>query len=302
MARCKRFMRMKLILPTLICFAAIFARGETATNLFGFSGPEFYPIDDQISLLHSADLDGDGLNDIVVANNLRSKISLLVNQTGKTNQTVTQPGRKLEINELPPDARFRIDSIPTDERIAGLSVADLNGDGKADLVFYGDGKDLEIIFNQGTNGWSEPKRWHIDDGRMDANALAVGDLNGAGRPDIILLGDNGSLYLWAQQPDRNFAEPIKIPYSGTPKAVQIADVNGDRKNDLLLVDWDSNTPFRFRLQNAGGQLGPEIYFKSQPVHAYTADNLQGDTNLFVVTISQNSDRAEISKFSRKPAE
>ena len=46
----------------------------------------FIPIDQQIGLLHVADLDGDGLNDIVVANNLRSKINLLYNMTGKTNR------------------------------------------------------------------------------------------------------------------------------------------------------------------------------------------------------------------------
>ena len=64
-----------------------------------------------------ADLDGDGLNDIIVANNRRSKINLLYNLTGKTNRASLQPPRKLEINELPPDARFRIDSIPVDEHI-----------------------------------------------------------------------------------------------------------------------------------------------------------------------------------------
>ena len=64
---------------------ALAARADDATNSFGFSGPEFYPIDEQISLLHAADLDGDGLNDLIVANNLRSKINLLYNQTGKTN-------------------------------------------------------------------------------------------------------------------------------------------------------------------------------------------------------------------------
>ena len=294
-------MRVKLILPVLTFGLVIAARGEMATNIFGFRGPEFYPIDEQVGLVHAADLDGDGLNDLVIANNLRSKINLLYNQTGKTNAPA-KPTRKLELNELPPDARFRIDSLPTDERIASLAVTDLNGDGKPDLVFYGDGKDLEIIFNQGTNGWSDPKHWHIDDGRMDGNALAVGSLNNDHRPDIALLGDNGSLYLLEQQPDKSFGVPMKIPYSGTPKAVQIADINGDGRNDLLLVDWDSLTPFRIRLQNSAGQLGPEIYFKTQPVHAYTADTLEGGSNLFVVTISQNSDRAEVSQFLRKPAE
>ena len=280
---------------------AFAARGETITNSFGFAGHETYPIDDGINLLHAADLDGDGLNDLIVVNNLRTKINLLYNQTGKTNQPV-KPGRKLEINELPPDARFRIDSIPTDERMAGLAVADLNGDGRPDLVCYGDAKNLEVIYNQGTNGWSDPKRWHIEDGHMDGNALVVGDLNGDGRPDIVLLGDNGSLYFLPQQAYHTFGEPQKIAYSGTPKAVQIADVDGDGRNDLLLVDWDSLTPFRFRLQNAAGQLGPEIYFKTQPARSYCADTIEGNPKLYVVSIAQNSSRAEVSEFTRKPAD
>ena len=289
------------VLAAAVFSFALAALGEPATNGYNFTGPEIYPIDAGISLLHAADLNGDGLNDLIVVNNLRTKINLLYNQTGKTNPTAT-PGRKLEINELPPDARFRIDSIPMDERIGGLAVADLNGDGRPDIVCYGDAKDLEIIYNQGTNGWSDPKRWHIEDGRLDGNSLVVGDLNGDGRPDIVLLGDNGSLYFLPQQPDHTFGEPQKIPYSGAPKAVQIADVNGDGRQDLLLVDWDSATPFRFRLQNAAGQLGPEIYFKTQPVRSYCADNLEGNSNLFIVTIAQNSDRAEVSEFTRQPAD
>jgi hypothetical protein len=278
------------------------ARGDSVTNTLGFSGPEFYPIDEGISLIHAADLDGDGLNDLIVANNLRSKINLLYNRTGKTNQAAAAPLRKLDLNELPPDARFRIDSIPVDERIGSMVVKDLNGDGRPDIAFFGDGKDLEVIYNQGTNGWSDPKHWHLDDGQLSPNALAEGDLNGDGRPDLALLGDNGSLYFLAQNADHTLAEPQKIPYSGTPKAVQMVDINGDGKQDLLLVDFDSPTPFRFRLQNQAGQLGPEIYFKVPPIRSFDADNLAGDNQNYMVTIAQATGRAEVSEFTRKPAE
>jgi hypothetical protein len=291
------------ILPALFFSFHFVLHGAGTTNGFNFATHESYPIDDQIGQLHAADLDGDGLNDLIVVNNLHSKINLLYNQTGKTNlAAAANPPQPLDINQLPPDSRFRIESIPADEHIAAMVVTDLNGDGRPDIAFYGDGKDLEVIYNQGTNGWSDPKRWHIEDGQMNANALAEGDLNGDGRTDLVLLGDNGSLYFLPQLPDHTLGEPQKIPYSGTPKAAQIIDVNGDGRKDLLLVDWDSPTPFRFRLQNATGQLGPEIYFKTQPIRSYCADNLGGDAKTYVVTLAQNSGRAEISQFVRKPAE
>src|SRR5207244_4304592 len=96
------------------------ARAEDVTNRFGFTGPEIFPIDPQISLMRSADLDGDGLNDLVLVNNARSKINLLYNQTGQTNRVKKASARdiKQELNELPPDARFRIESIASEKRIS----------------------------------------------------------------------------------------------------------------------------------------------------------------------------------------
>ena len=108
---------------------------STHPNTFGFTGPEIYPIDSQISQLHVADLDGDGLNDLIVVNNSRSKINLLYNQTGKTNVTQLKPTGRREMNELPPDARFRIESIASEKRISSLIVADLNGDGRPEILF-----------------------------------------------------------------------------------------------------------------------------------------------------------------------
>src|SRR5581483_10249961 len=267
---------------------------------FGFSGPEIYPIDPGISLVHTADLDGDGLMDIVVVNNVRSKINLLYNRTGKTNK-VAALEEKREINELPPDARFRIDSISSEKRISSLVVTDLNGDGRPDLAYYGDPKELVVQYNQGTNGWSAPKRWPIDDGQMTPNALTAGDLNGDGRTDLVLLGDN-NIYFLAQKEDHTLADPVKIPYSGTVRAVQCLDINGDGREDLLLINWDSPNPFRFRLQGEGGNLGPEVYFTMPAIRAYLADDLDGDHKTEIMTIAQNSGRAQISNFQRKTAD
>ena len=298
----KRFMILLLgALPAAGIFSHV-SPAAAAANPFGLNGPEVFPIEQQISLLHVADLDGDGLNDIVVVNNLHSKISLLYNRTGKTNVTEVTATGKPELNELRPDSRFHIDSLPTDEHIAGLAVTDINGDGRPDLIYFGDAKDLIVRYNLGTNGWSEPKRWHLEDGQINPNALSVGDLNGDGLPDIVLLGDNGQFYFLAQQKDHTLADPQKISCSGTPKAVEVSDVDGDGRQDLVLVDFDSPAPFRIRLQNADGQLGPEIYFKSPDIRSFWLDNLAGDRTNYLISIVQATGRAEVAQFTHKPAE
>jgi hypothetical protein len=215
---------------------AVAARADTVTNIFGFAGKEIFPIDNQIGLLHAADLDGDGLNDLIVVNNARSKITLLYNQTGKTNLTAkAKPVSKREMNELPPDARFRIDSIASEKRIAAMVVADLNGDNRPDIAYYGDPKELVVLYNQGGTNWSVPKRWPIEDGQLNGNALTSGDLNGDGRADLVLLAEN-HIYFLAQQEDHTLAEPEKIPISGQVRSVQVLDLDGDQRNDLLLIN------------------------------------------------------------------
>jgi hypothetical protein len=276
-------------------------RAEDEKASFGFTGPEIFPIDDGISLLHAADLAGDGLTDLIVVNNKRSKINLLYNQTGKSNSSLPLLGEKREINDLPPDARFHIESISSEKRISSLVVTDLNGDGKPDLAYYGEPKELVVQYNLGHHDWSAPKRWPIDDGQLWVNSLTAGDLNGDKLNDLLLLGEN-NLYFLAQNPDHTLAEPQKIPFSGEVRAVQVLDINGDGRDDLLLVNWNSPNPFRFRLQNSDGELGPEIYFTLPAIRAYMADDLDGDHKTEIVTIAQDSGRAAVSHFAQKPSE
>jgi len=277
------------------------SQAGSVTNRFGFTGPEIFPIDPQITQLRAADLDGDELEDLIVVNNARSKINLLYNQTGKTNLLVAKGPAKREMNELPPDARFRIDSIASEKRISSLEVADLNGDGRADIAYYGEPKELVVQYNQGTNGWGAPRRWPLDEGLLDPNALVHGDLNGDKRTDLLLLAEN-YIYFLVQNADHTLAEPEKIPYSQKVKSVQVLDINGDGREDLLLVNWDSPDPFRFRLQNESGQLGPEIHFSMPPVRSYWADDLDGDGKTEIIAVAQKSGRAQISNFAIKPAE
>ncbi len=278
------------------------AEVPSSAQKFGFSGPEIFPIEYLVSHLRAADINGDGLLDLVVANNARSKINILFNQTGKTNTpAVTATGTKKDINELPPDARFRIDSISSEKRISSLVVADLNGDGRPDLAYFGEPKELLVQYNVDGASWSPPKRWALEDGSLDGNALTSGDLNGDGRTDLVLLAE-GHLYLLFQGADKLFEEPVKSPYSGSLKSVQIVDIDGDGRNDLLLVNWENAAPVRIRFQNEVGKLGPEIHFTMPAIRSYWTDDFDGDKKSELVSIGAKSGRAQINTFKMKLAE
>lgn len=279
-----------------------FAAENPTTNRFGFAGPEIFPIENQISQVKTADIDGDKLQDLVVVNNARSKITLLLNNTGKTNDpAVLADLAKREVNELPPDSRFRIQSIASEKRISSLVVSDLNNDKRPDIAYYGEPKELIVQYNEGTNKWSTLKRIPISDGTLDPYALVTGDLNADKRTDLLLLAD-AHIYFMAQKADGNLAEAEKIPYIGAVKSIQVLDIQGDERDDLLLVNWDNLHPFRFRLQNASGRLGPELHFTLPPIRSYWADDLDHDNRTEIVTIAQKSGRAQISNFRQKEAE
>ena len=290
-----------LLLLTMAAAWSIHA--APVTNRFGFDGKEIFPIDYQMSQLRAADLDGDGLTDLAIANNARSKITLLYNQTGKTNLTSAEPlFLKRELNELPPGARFKIESIASEKRISSLVVSDVDSDGRPDIAYFGgDPKELVVMRNEGDHAWSAPRRWPLDDGLLSQNALVTGDLNGDGRPDLLLLAES-CVYSLTQDEHHALSEPQKIPYSGAIQALQVLDIQGDGLDDLLLVNWESANPFRFRLQDSKGQLGPEIHFGLPPIRSYWADDLDGDRKTEIVTVAQKSGRAQVSHFASKPAE
>lgn len=292
-------MRSGSLIECVLLFTALMSwaanPAESAATRFGFTGPEIFPIDNSISHLRSADLDGDGWRDLVVVNNNQSKIHLLYNQTVRTNRVAKRADRsQRELNELLPDARFRIESIAAEKRISSLVLEDLNGDRRPDLACFGEPKDLVVFFN-GTNGWQTPRIWPAEAGQLTANALTAGDLNGDGRRDLALLAEDHVL-LWRQRPDHTLAEPERLPFSGTIRSLQALDIDGDSRDDLLLVNWEDRNPFRVRFQRPDGQLGPELYFSSPPIRSYWADNLELHGNTQLITIAQNSGRAQVSEF------
>ncbi len=134
--------------------------------------------------------------------------------------------------------------LPCGTTPAAIKIMDLNGDGQPDIAVadYGNSSApsglVWIFLNQGTAfnaGVSYPT------GGAYTLDLAIGDLDGDGKPDIAIAnfglpGDPGSLAVLINQGGGVFGAPAIYPGLQGPTSVAIADVDGDGKNDLVSAD------------------------------------------------------------------
>jgi len=121
-----------------------------------------------------ADMDGDGRPEIVTP---PPRLS------GKEIQIFKLTGKEWSLQE----AVFE-DPEQVGFEYGGVAVADLDGDGKKDIVFGRHGGGPAIALNKG--GWKfrvEGRGLHI---QMSTRALAIGDLDADGKPDVMALSDD----------------------------------------------------------------------------------------------------------------
>src|SRR5262245_54490669 len=73
--------------------------GSRLAEYFGFLPLEVYKLDTRIAGLVARDLDGDKADDIIVSNNARSRIDVLLTSKKGTDDAATPAFLKSEINE-----------------------------------------------------------------------------------------------------------------------------------------------------------------------------------------------------------
>ena len=123
-------------------------------------------------------------------------------------------------------------------------AADIDGDGKPDLVFAdlsASGNAILMLQSASAVGaFATPV--NLSTGAMTAS-VAVGDLNGDGKADIVTAnfdsnGNNGSVTIFFQSTSSpgTFAAGVSFPAGAQPQSVRIADVNGDGLPDLVVAN------------------------------------------------------------------
>jgi hypothetical protein len=267
---------------------------------YGFGEMEIVKLTWGIKNLRTADFDHDGRTDIAVINNTDSRIEILLQKpaiSSEDGQTHLPDANDSDINELTPPSRFHKVPVPVSVKLANLVCGDLNSDGLADLAFYGEPRALYVLLQKaaessekkGTLSWKPLKKIKIDDGLLNSNSLECADINNDGKPDLILAGAN-SIYVLLQQSDGSLAEPVKYPTTSRILALRIADFNGDKQNDLLMITNDSEKPLSVRFGQQNGKLGPEVEFDFDAPSSIDVCNYDGIGGDKILSVDARSGR------------
>jgi uncharacterized protein (TIGR03437 family) len=223
--------------------------GGTVTILLGdgtgkFAGQYDYVAGYEPANLFAMDLDGDGNLDVVIAaghpdvlapNYYAEDIVVLFGRGDGT---------------LMGAPVYKVGS-----RLGAVVLADFDGDGKPDVAVAAG--DVWILLSRGGGSFKTPVRitMPLTNGwPAGLAALAVGDFNGDGRPDLVAgpAGDDGGVYVLLGNGDGTFQAPVHYAVGGHASSIAVADFNGDGKPDLAVC---GHVPGLLDQANVGILLG-----------------------------------------------
>ncbi len=272
---------------------------NSISEYYGFGEMEIIKLDWAIGSLQIADFDGDGRNDMAVANNRKAAIEILIqkNSISAQDEDIAVDGNDLDINALLGPTRFLRQTVSVSQRIYSMISADLNADGLIDLAYYGEPRGLYILLQkpQPQNSksktllWQPRKKINIEDALPNENALLCEDIDNDGKKDIIVISRD-AVYVVLQKKDGSLSEPVKYPSAARIIGVEAGRLTDSGVNDLLIVTDDAERPLHVRLGQKNNQLGPEIRLPSDPPLILELANFSGKNGKEIVAIDALSRR------------
>jgi len=117
---------------------------------------------------------------------------------------------------------------------ASLVAADVNGDGRPDLICSIQSSNAVVVLtNNGSGGFALATTLSV----AFPLSVTAADVNGDGRPDLISVGNytgtTTTISIWTNNGSGNFALSSTLTVTGNPHSVAMADVNGDGKVDMV---------------------------------------------------------------------
>jgi FG-GAP-like repeat/Bacterial Ig-like domain (group 3)/Chitobiase/beta-hexosaminidase C-terminal domain len=178
-----------------------------------------------------ADLNGDGIPDLVLGSNV---VTIYLGNAGGTYTEAAAPPIQ------------GTTSYP-------IVVADFNGDGIPDLAvpLYGS-NEIAVLLGKGDGTFAEPVIASVPGSDVDIAQIVAGEFNEDGIPDLAVTDrDNSTVDILLGNGDGTFkAETTELPISANPSYLAMGDFNGDGKTDLAVAD--NNGTIAILLGNGDG--------------------------------------------------
>jgi alpha-tubulin suppressor-like RCC1 family protein len=171
------------------------------------------------------DLNGDGIPDLAVANNASDSVSVLLG--AGSGAFTPASGSPITVGSEP----------------FSVAIGDLDGDGVPDLAVANNASDsVSVLLGAGSGTFTPASGSPVTVGTNPVS-VAIGDLNGDGRPDLavanfgsgvsVLLGGGGGTFTPAS------GSPITV--GSEPVSVAIGDLNGDGIPDVAVSNEGSQS-------------------------------------------------------------
>jgi hypothetical protein len=168
------------------------------------------------------------------------------------------------------------------EQADAVAVADLNNDGKNDLVVsvgFASATGLAVLLGNGDGTFLPAVKYSA--GAFGLGPVVIADVNGDGKLDIVVANEciasesrcgtpqaaNGRVGVLLGNGDGTF-QPVVLYDSGgqSTESIAVADVNGDGKSDVVTTNWDSrnngNNRLSVLLGNGDGTFQPAQNYSS----------------------------------------